>query len=182
MGELTEGQLGPVTRIISGGQTGADRSALDWALHMGMPVGGWCPKGRLAEDGRVPDWYPLRETESTGYTERTILNVRDSHATVIFTLDDPLEGGVQVRAGGSALTARSAGRQGRPWVHLHGNAYDAGRQMAAWLHDLGAPHDLDTPRPGIVLNVAGSRQSRAPGIVGWVHLALWTASNALDQS
>lgn len=180
MGEVSDGQLGPVTRIISGGQTGADRAALDWALHVGIPIGGWCPKGRRAEDGRIPDWYPLREAGTADYRQRTDWNMRDSAATVIFT---PAE----VMSPGSRLTLEYATRRDRPVLHLFGlephEAYNNGRDLAAWLHGLRSDwrDPLDMPKP-FVLNVAGSRQSTAPRIVGAVWTALASAENALDPS
>ena len=70
-------------KIISGGQTGVDRAALDAALAAGIAVGGWCPKGRLAEDGPLPDHYPLEETPSRRYRQRTQWNVRDSDGTLV---------------------------------------------------------------------------------------------------
>ncbi len=70
-------------KIISGGQTGVDRAALDVAIELGIPHGGWCPKGRRAEDGRIPDRYHLTETPSSGYWPRTVLNVRDCTATLV---------------------------------------------------------------------------------------------------
>ena len=82
----------PVRRIVSGGQTGVDRAALDVAKVLRFERGGWCPKGRLAEDGRIPDDYPLRETETTDYAERTKLNVRDSDGTLILTMGPPVGG------------------------------------------------------------------------------------------
>src|SRR2546421_8166748 len=69
--------------ILSGGQTGVDRAALDVALKHGIDCGGWCPAGRRDEFGRVPDKYPLRELETGGFTERTLQNVKDSDGTVI---------------------------------------------------------------------------------------------------
>src|SRR4051812_28160800 len=74
-----------IAKLVSGGQTGVDRAGLDVALQLGIPCGGWCPKGRRAEDGRVPDCYPLRETESAGYRDRTRRNVADGNATLILT-------------------------------------------------------------------------------------------------
>jgi len=74
-----------ITKIISGGQTGADRGGLDAAIHCGLPHGGWCPKGRKAEDGLIPSKYQHKEMESSGYLPRTQANVFDSDATVIFT-------------------------------------------------------------------------------------------------
>lgn len=70
-------------KIISGGQSGVDRAALDFCLENNIPCGGWCPKGRMAEDGRIPDKYPLIETQSEDYTERTRLNVEHSDGTLI---------------------------------------------------------------------------------------------------
>jgi Circularly permutated YpsA SLOG family len=79
--------------IVSGGQTGADRAALDWALARGIECGGWCPKGRKAEDGPIDPKYPLKETPSAAYIQRTEWNVRDSDATVVFSVNPFLTGG-----------------------------------------------------------------------------------------
>ena len=72
-----------IAKLISGGQTGVDRAALDAALAAGLPIGGWCPKGRLAEDGVIPLRYPLQETPSQQYAQRTRWNVRDADGTLI---------------------------------------------------------------------------------------------------
>lgn len=139
-----------VTKIISGGQTGADRAGLDVALELGLAIGGWVPRGRRAEDGIVPLKYAgLAETTSDSYEERTRYNVRDSDATLIFCFG-PL-------AGGSALTASLARSLGRPLLVLDLEQCAAGEAVSLlrrW---------LDRERPG-VLNVAGSRQSQAPRI------------------
>jgi len=79
--------------IVSGGQTGADRAALDWALTHGVEYGGWCPKGRKAEDGPIDAKYPLKETPSVSYVQWTEWNVRDSDATVLFSIGRTLTGG-----------------------------------------------------------------------------------------
>ncbi|HSS45814.1 MAG TPA: putative molybdenum carrier protein [Burkholderiales bacterium] len=81
-------------KIISGGQTGVDRAALDAALALGTPCGGWCPEGRLAEDGRIPERYPLKELAGAGYVERTLQNVIDSDGTVIINFGE-LQGGTE---------------------------------------------------------------------------------------
>ena len=73
------------TKIISGGQTGVDRAALDVALELGLPCGGWCPRGRRAEDGPIDPRYPLTETPWDGYPQRTEWNVRDADGTLILT-------------------------------------------------------------------------------------------------
>jgi predicted Rossmann fold nucleotide-binding protein DprA/Smf involved in DNA uptake len=92
-------------QVVSGGQTGVDRAALDAALEAGIPCGGWCPKGRIAEDGRLPSRYPLRETPSDSYAQRTEWNVRDSDGTLILT-----RGALD---GGTALTEKCASKLGR---------------------------------------------------------------------
>jgi hypothetical protein len=73
-----------VQKIVSGGQTGADRAALEWAVEHNIPYGGWCPKGRLAEDGPIDLRYQLQETPSSSYPQRTEWNARDSDGTVTF--------------------------------------------------------------------------------------------------
>src|SRR5947207_15103352 len=79
-------------KIVSGGQTGADRAALDAAMEAGIACGGWCPEDRTAEDGPIDPKYPLTPAPGAGYRERTRLNVRDSEGTVIFSFG-PLRGG-----------------------------------------------------------------------------------------
>jgi len=139
-----------VQRIISGGQTGADRAALDFALEIGIPIGGWVPKGRLAEDGCIPERYAgLVETGSTDHAVRTARNVRDSDATLILS-HGPLDGG-------SLLTHREATRAGRPVLHLDLGEVDiaaAADRLRTWLAAV---------RPAR-LNVAGPRASRDPRI------------------
>jgi hypothetical protein len=134
-------------QVISGGQTGVDRAALDVALNLGLPCGGWCPRGRKAEDGRIPDRYPLRETSSTSYLERTRRNIADADGTLIV-----VRGGIVSR--GTRATADIAARARRP----------------TFVVDLERPAKVDEVRRWIaenaivVLNVAGPRESQAPGI------------------
>ncbi len=135
-------------KIISGGQTGVDRAALDVALELGIPCGGWCPKGRLAEDGIIDERYPLRETDSSEYPVRTEMNVKDSDATLIIT-----QGQV---AGGTAETLEFAKRHKK--THLVVDFFKA-RDPAIvrkWLEF----NQVGT------LNVAGPRESSVPGIYG----------------
>jgi hypothetical protein len=131
--------------IVSGGQTGADHGALDAALAAGIPCGGWCPRGRRAEDGTIPDRYPLRETPTAEYPQRTAWNVRDSDGTVI------LHQGRVDR--GTALTERLAQRQGRPVLLLDVRSARP-TELAAWIEKERIAR----------LNVAGPRESRAPGL------------------
>ena len=143
----------PIERIISGGQTGADRGALDFAIAMEIPHGGWCPKGRKSLDGKIPDKYNLYETDSGGYLKRTEFNVRDSDGTVIFTLDNELEGG-------SLKTAQYALKHGKPFLHLHMHmtVTQAATMIAGWILAF----------PVANLNVAGSRATKAAGIEKFV--------------
>lgn len=137
-------------RIVSGGQTGADRAALDAALELGLATGGWVPRGRAAEDGPLPARYAgLAETGSDDPAVRTARNVRDADATLIVS-HGPL-------AGGSAATRERAREQGRPWLHLDLATVPeetAAERLRAW---------LDALRPRR-LNVAGPRASEDPAI------------------
>src|SRR5688572_16393419 len=138
-----------MSKIISGGQTGVDRAALDVAIALGIPHGGWCPRGRVAEDGQIPARYQLTETESGDYAIRTQLNVRDSDATLILTRG-PL-------SGGTAHTSRQAQIHGRPCRVVDLAASCEPQTIRRWLQSLAT----DAP---IVLNVAGPRESGAVGI------------------
>ena len=100
-------------RIVSGGQTGADRAALDWAISNDIPHGGWCPAGRLAEDGMIDSRYNLQETPESKYIQRTEWNVRDSDATIIFSTSPKL-------SGGSLATAEIAMSLNKPYLFLSG--------------------------------------------------------------
>lgn len=133
-------------RIVSGGQTGVDRAALDVALGLGLPCGGWCPRGRRAEDGVIPERYPLRETPSAAYPQRTEWNVRDSDGTLVLARGRP--------TGGTALTITLARRMGKP-VLLVDLARSADPDVAAaWIVE----HDIAT------VNIAGPREGDNPGI------------------
>lgn len=140
--------LGRLT-IVSGGQTGADRAGLDFAIARGLPHGGWCPSGRRAEDGPLDERYQMRETEGEGYRQRTKRNVADSDATLIFNTGELSDG--------SLATLRLAERAGKPVrvVALDSDELetDAGH-MRDWL---AANHVA-------VLNIAGPRESKRPGI------------------
>jgi hypothetical protein len=134
-------------KIVSGGQSGVDRAALDAALALGIPVGGWCPRGRIAEDGRIGRRYCLLETPSRNYPQRTEWNVRDSDATLIVNcgrLD-----------GGTLATARLAlERHRKPLFVIELGKRVRREGFRAWLRRYRVR----------VLNVAGPRESKRPGI------------------
>jgi len=148
-------------KIISGGQTGADRAALDWAIRHGFPHGGWCPRGRAAEDGPISKRYMLRQTESADYAQRTERNVLDSDGTVILSLHRDL-------TGGSKLTYDLALKHGKPVLHLHARSLRPAARLARFLRQHGIA----------VLNVAGPRASQEPEIGQFVTRVLDQAISA----
>lgn len=143
---LENEELLMVQRIVSGGQTGADRAALDVALALGLPVGGWCPKGRRAEDGKIPDCYPLVETSERNYQIRTRRNIEESDGTLILNLGK--------LDGGTALTVAHARQIGKPCLVV---ALEDGIEPAAFRDWLAANHIQ-------VLNIADPRESKRPGV------------------
>jgi hypothetical protein len=133
-------------KIVSGGQTGVDRAALDVAIELGIAAGGWCPRGRRAEDGPIGARYSLRETPSRAYSQRTEWNVRDSDATFVLH-----RGKI---SGGTRLTAELADRYGRPLLMVDLQSDPDPNVARQWLR----------ARRVAVLNVAGPREEGAPGI------------------
>lgn len=133
-------------KVVSGGQTGVDCAALDAARALGLPSGGWCPRGRKAEDGAIPTEYPLRETPGEDYAERTEWNVRDASATLVLTRGQP--------SPGTALTIDLAQRLERPLLVLDLRDDPDPGAVARFVRD----------REVQVLNVAGPRESQSPGI------------------
>lgn len=138
-----------IVKIVSGGQTGVDRAALDAAIRLGIPHGGWVPRGRLAEDGPLADSYAVRETRSADYAVRTERNVRDSDGTLLVSRGR--------LSGGSEYTRAMALKHGRPFLHVDLNrmpAFKAAVTINRWIGE----HSIRT------LNVAGPRASKDPGI------------------
>jgi hypothetical protein len=133
-------------KLASGGQTGVDRAALDVGLALGLAVGGGCPQGRWAEDGAIPDRYPLTETPERDYEARTRRNIEDADGTLILN-----QGALD---GGTAFTVAHARQVGKPCLIV---ALEAGIEPAAFRGWLAA-------HPITVLNVAGPRESQRPGV------------------
>jgi hypothetical protein len=144
-----------IEKILSGGQTGVDRAALDMAINLGIDHFGWCPKGRRAEDGVIPLRYSLKETESEGYEERTLENIRDSDATLILI---GLGFSVNTISDGTKLTVEELNKSCKPYLIIevsdnHKNEINV-NQVINWLRS----NEIK------VLNIAGPRESTVPGI------------------
>ena len=133
-------------RVVSGGQTGVDRAGLDAAQEAGLPVGGYCPKGRLAEDGCVPKRYPLTELSSERYATRTEKNVVESDGTLVLNMGRLTEG--------TKATVDYTVQHGKPCLVLQLDRVPAPEEVLTWLE----ANRIKT------LNVAGPRESKHPGI------------------
>jgi len=134
-------------KIISGGQTGVDRGALDACFDYSFPCGGWCPKGRLANDGAIDKKYPLQETKEKEYSARTIKNVEEADGTLIIAPENI--------SGGTMLTYQVAKKKNKPVILVHPDPADNSMKIssiAGWL----VTHSIKT------LNVAGPRESEWP--------------------
>lgn len=158
-----EGRGRPL-EVVSGGQTGVDRAALDVALRLGIPCGGWCPRGRRAEDGTIPARYPLVETPEARYPQRTEWNVRDSDGTLVLRAGTP--------RGGTALTLRLVVRRRKPVLQVDLDAAPDPATLLAWIGSRGIR----------VLNVAGPRESECPGVGGRAARFLEAALRPLAES
>ena len=151
-----------IKKIISGGQTGVDQAALDTAIKLKIPHGGWIPKGRLTEDGPLPDKYQLQEMPTESYSERTEQNVIDSDGTLIMS-----HGALE---GGSAYTRKMAMKHGKPWFHTDLNkmpTFHAAILIEEWV----SKNSIDT------LNIAGPRASEDSEIYGYATVVIELAHN-----
>jgi hypothetical protein len=147
----------PVKMIISGGQTGVDRAALEVAIELNIPHGGWCPRGRLAEDGPIAAYFKLKETASRLYYVRTELNVKEANGTLIFFRGK--------MSSGTALTQKYTRRLNKPCLSLDlqkETTTDLAARIRPWLIDKKIQ----------ILNIAGPRASSAAGIGGQVREVL----------
>ena len=146
-----------ITKVVSGGQTGVDRGALMAALDRGVPCGGWCPEGRKAEGGRIPDVFPVTPLPGGDYVARTLRNVVDSDGTVIIYFGE-LEGGTK-------LTRDICRREGKRVLLLDADEIDTD-DAAAKIAEFAKAYRIGT------LNVAGPRASRQPAAAAWTRLVL----------
>ena len=153
-------------KIISGGQTGVDRAALDVALKHGIDAGGSCPTGRLDEFGRIPDCYPLKELENGGFTERTLQNVKDSDGTVIIYPGK--------LSGGTDQTVRFCIEQRRPCLLIDASKTPV-KEAAKLIADFVREKQID------ILNVAGPRESEWPQGYEYASLGLDILLNAITS-
>lgn len=136
--------------IVSGGQTGTDRAALDVAIELNIAHRGWCPKGRIAEDGIIPEKYHLQETETGDYSERTKLNIRDTEGTIIFVPSTPIK-----VTDGTMLTIKEVYERKKPHLIIDvSQNKNINNLMEKWV----AKNNIK------ILNVAGSRESQHPSI------------------
>ena len=134
-----------LNRVISGGQTGVDRAALDTALDAGIPIGGYCPKGRLSEEGTIPAKYPLVEAKSKDYRVRTEMNVIETDGTLIVTIG--------TLSGGTKLTAEYAQRHRKPFLIVQLDTSVDLKEVGAWI----IANKIQT------MNIAGPRESENKG-------------------
>ena len=154
-------------KIISGGQTGVDQGALDFAMEHGWPCGGWCPPGRESESGTIPAKYPVREVEGKNYDQRTLNNIRDADAILIITWNGVLEPG-------TALTMSECLDTGNTKLHVDFEVPATGQKDFS-LHNDPVNQEVLSQQAGRVrewlarhtpsiLNIAGNRESNSPGI------------------
>lgn len=137
------------SKIIFGGQTGADQGALDAALELNHPCGGWCPKGRKSEAGPIPDKYPVQEHPSGSYPIRTEANIKDSDGTLIFTYGKP--------SGGTGKAVEYTDQHRKP-IYIIDLEFDPINVDPKKVWEWGCEKEVFT------LNVAGPRESKQPGI------------------
>jgi hypothetical protein len=160
-------------KIISGGQTGADRAGLDFATDTGLEHGGYVPKGRKAEDGRINDRYNLVELSTSSYPARTSRNIEESDGTVIFSLNRRLSGGTK-------LTLELANKFGKPVLHIYDTRKEQIFNPGSFRGEVQTLTDFLCSNKIEVLNVAGPRESKEPGVYDWTVRMLRFLNRARD--
>ena len=159
--------------VISGGQTGADRAGLDFAIETGLEHGGYVPRGRKAEDGRIDDRYDLVELSTSSYPARTRRNIEESDGTVIFSLNLRLSGGTK-------LTLDLANKLGKPVLHIYDTRKERISNPDLLRLEIQALTDFLSSNKIEILNVAGPRESKEPGVYDWALTMLRFLNRAWD--
>lgn len=159
--------LATFSKIISGGQTGVDRSALDAALDNHFPCGGWCPAGRAAEDGPIPEKYPLLELSDGGYQERTIKNIEESNATVIIYF--------HILEGGTKQTFLHCIRRKKPYQLINATEITT-VQATVLIAEFVTLHKIAD------LNIAGPRLSEAPMAHAYAYACITRLLQLIDNN
>jgi Circularly permutated YpsA SLOG family len=149
-----------IRKIISGGQTGADRAGLDFAIETGLEHGGYVPRDRKAEDGRIDDRYNLIELSNSSYPARTRRNIEKSDGTVIFSLE-------RVLSGGTKLTLELANTLGKPVLHIYDTRKERISNPDSLCLEIQALSDFVCSNKVEILNVAGPRESKEAGVYDW---------------
>jgi hypothetical protein len=147
-------------KIISGGQTGADRAGLDFAIEAGLEHGGYVPRGRKAEDGRIDERYNLVELSTSSYPARTRRNIEESDGTVIFSLE-------RLLSGGTKLTWEHANKLCKPVLHIYNARKERILNQDSLRLEIKALTDFLCSNKVEILNVAGPRESKEPGVYEW---------------
>jgi hypothetical protein len=151
-------------KIISGGQTGVDRAALDAAMDLGLPCGGYCPKGRKAEDGMIPEKYPLQSVSSANYRVRTQKNILEADATLIIFKT--------LLQGGTRLTVDLCRKHHKPLITIDADAVNLQKAVESLLQFIES-------NPFCVINVAGPRKSQWPEGYDYAYEAIYTVLKLL---
>ena len=154
-------------KLVSGGQTGVDRAALDVALKHGIDCGGWCPAGRLDELGKIPDRYPVKALENAGFAERTLANVKDSDGTIVIHPGN--------LSGGSELTVTGCNQFQRPYAAIDAAA-NSPEDAAKLITDFVRTHGID------ILNLAGPRETEWPEGYAYAFRALEIFVTSIDRA
>ena len=160
-------------KVISGGQTGADRAGLDFAIETDLEHGGYVPRGRKAEDGRIDDRYNLFELSTSSYPARTRRNIEESDGTVIFSLNLRLSGGTK-------LTLDLANKLGKPVLHIYDTRKERISNPDSLRLEIQALTDFLCSNKIEILNVAGPRESKEPGVYDWTLTMLRFLNRAWD--